>query len=347
VSARRSAALAAFVALGLVLGACSSNGKDEASSADRSSLTTDDATASDLASDGTTTTGGGSSCDTSAERRTDVPAITPGNIVGRTVSTKDLIRADEGACLADSSRYLTVDLVGATAGDGKVFADTWKADRPLTLRLGTGQLVPGLDTALDGMAVGARRQVFIPAELAYGSQGDAAQGIGPDADLAFVVDLLSVSAAPRFCSPGQALPKGVIDGKPAAVDTPRVAPTGSKATVEVLEPGDGPKATDASYVTVHYVGVSCWSGRQFDSSWDQGVPITVALPGATPTATAFQVIDGWNQGLVGQAQGSLVRIDIPSDAAYGDAGQLPDIGPADPLTFVVRILKVSDQPPTS
>jgi peptidylprolyl isomerase len=339
-----SRALGPLVLAGaLLLGACAASGDGDALRTDSGPLASDDRPAST-----TTTAGGGTStCKTSAERRTEVPTIPPGTIVGATVSTKDVIEGSNDACTADPNHYLTVDFVAATAPGGEVVADTWKADRPYTLRLGTGQLIPGLDTGLDGMAVGARRQVFVPSELAFGADGNPALGITPDTDLALVVDLLAVSDAPRFCTPVVQLPKGVIDGKPETVETPREAPDGPKATATVLEPGDGPKATAASYVTVHYVGVSCATGQQFDSSWDNGAPITVALPGATPTDTAFQVIEGWNQGLVGQREGSLVQIDIPSDLAYGDQGQPPTIGPSDPLVFVVRILKVSDTPPTS
>jgi hypothetical protein len=57
------------------------------------------------------------------------------------------------------------------------------------------------------------------------------------------------------------------------------------------------------------------------------------------------VIPGWTEGLVDQNQGSTVQIDIPSDDAYGAAGQPPAIGPNDPLTFIVQIVKVSDEPP--
>ena len=70
----------------------------------------------------------------------------------------------------------------------------------------------------------------------------------------------------------------------------------------------------------------------------------MALQGAEPTATAFSVIPGWSEGLVGQRQGSLVQLDIPPALAYGPQGSGP-IAPNDPLTFVVDILEVSDTPP--
>ena len=70
------------------------------------------------------------------------------------------------------------------------------------------------------------------------------------------------------------------------------------------------------------------------------------MPEAEPTDTAFSVIPGWNQGLEGQAEGSLVQLDIPSDLGYGPTGG-QGIAPNDPLTFVIQIIEVSDTAPAA
>ncbi|WP_421120919.1 FKBP-type peptidyl-prolyl cis-trans isomerase [Aquihabitans daechungensis] len=174
---------------------------------------------------------------------------------------------------------------------------------------------------------------------------------GPDESAAPTTTTVSdapVTSAPSTAGPTECAPLGEIppaEGKPTTVDLP-TEPTTGDVQVTVLEEGDGPAVTDASYVTVDYLGVACASGEQFDSSWDRGEPITIAMPGATPTETAFTVIPGWNEGLEGQAQGSLVQLDIPSDLAYGaDGGQ--GIAPNDPLTFVIEVLEVSDTAPAA
>lgn len=154
------------------------------------------------------------------------------------------------------------------------------------------------------------------------------------------------AAGPDACAKAQPIPDGVIDGKPTQVDLPST-PTTGKVEVTVLKEGDGPEVTNSSYVTVHYLGVSCTSGKQFDSSWDRGEPITIAMPAAPPTATAFSVIPGWNQGLLGVKEGTLVQLDIPSELAYGAQGSPPDIAPNDPLTFVIQVTKVSDTAPAA
>lgn len=282
---------------------------------------------------------------TSVERNTgDVPVIEKGSEVGETTTTEDLEDADDAACKADASTYLTLDLVGAKVSDGAVFNTTYDDERPLSVRLGQGQLIAGLETGLTDQAVGSRRQIVVPAAEAYGADGDEALGIGPDEDLEFVVDLISLTDSPAYCQPATSIPEGTVEGKPTEVAMPDPPPTDEVVTT-VLTPGDGPEAAADSYVTVHYLGVSCATGTQFDSSWDNGEPITVALSEAEATATAFSVIEGWTEGMVGQSQGSRIQIDIPSDLAYGSTGQPPSILPNDPLTFVVDILEVSDEPP--
>lgn len=165
--------------------------------------------------------------------------------------------------------------------------------------------------------------------------------LAPDAGPTTTVD----TTGPTECAPLADLPQGAAD-KPTTVDLP-AEPTTGEVKVTVLQPGTGAEVTDASYVTVDYLGIACSNGQQFDSSWDSGTPITIAMPGAAPTDTAFSVIDGWNQGLLGQKQGALVQLDIPSDLAYGPTGNPPAIAANDPLTFVIRVREVSDTPPAS
>lgn len=283
---------------------------------------------------------------TTVDRVDTAPAVPTDVKVGKATKSTTSEKADKDACEAGTDTYLTVDLVGATADDGKVFNDTYGGERPLTLKLGQQQLIAGLETGLTGMKVGERREIVIPAAEAYGKDGSPDQGIGPDEDLVFVVDLVSVTDSPVYCNEAAALPEGSREGKPTEVKMPVEAPV-DEVTTTVLVEGDGPEATAKSYLTVDYVGVSCASGRQFDSSWDREEPITIAMADATPTDTAFSVIPGWTEGLEGQKQGSTVQIEIPFEDGYGTEGRPPDIGTSDPLVFIVKIIEVSDEAPPS
>ena len=56
-----------------------------------------------------------------------------------------------------------------TLNDGTEF-DSSSGREPLEFALGSGQVIPGFDNAVDGMAVGETKTVTIPPEDAYGER---------------------------------------------------------------------------------------------------------------------------------------------------------------------------------
>jgi peptidylprolyl isomerase len=91
---------------------------------------------------------------------------------------------------------ITVNYVGATYDNGKVFQASWTTGAPFETQLVNGGLIAGWLDGLPGMRVGGRRELIIPAALAYGAHGQAAAGIGPNQPLIFDVDMLGATAAP-------------------------------------------------------------------------------------------------------------------------------------------------------
>ncbi|MFO7606567.1 MAG: peptidylprolyl isomerase [Desulfurivibrionaceae bacterium] len=55
--------------------------------------------------------------------------------------------------------------------DGTVF-DSSEGREPLSFTLGGGQVIPGFEEAVEGMAVGESKSVNIPAEKAYGPRNE-------------------------------------------------------------------------------------------------------------------------------------------------------------------------------
>ena len=90
---------------------------------------------------------------------------------------------------AQRGKTLTMKYKGSLL-DGTVFDDS-DMHEPLSFVAGAGQLIKGFDQQALQMAVGEKRTIVIPPELAYGQQG-AGGVIPPDAYLIFELELLSV-----------------------------------------------------------------------------------------------------------------------------------------------------------
>jgi peptidylprolyl isomerase len=118
------------------------------------------------------------------------PAVTvPSGTAPATLVTKELIKGTGPE--AKAGQPVTVNYVGVLYKGGKEFDSSWKRSEPFAFTLGKGQVIKGWDQGVAGMKVGGRRELIIPAELAYGKTGSPPT-IPPNAPLVFVVDLLSV-----------------------------------------------------------------------------------------------------------------------------------------------------------
>jgi peptidylprolyl isomerase len=117
------------------------------------------------------------------------PKITPPKSAApSTLQTKDLVVGTGTEAKTGSS--ISVNYVGALYSNGSVFDASWKRNEPFSFTLGKGQVIQGWDKGIVGMKVGGRRELIIPAELAYGKTGSPPK-IPPNSPLIFIVDLLS------------------------------------------------------------------------------------------------------------------------------------------------------------
>jgi peptidylprolyl isomerase len=97
--------------------------------------------------------------------------------------------------------------------------------------------------------------------------------------------------------------------------------------------GNGAEAKDGDQVSVQYVGVLYKDGKEFDASWKRNQPFDFTIGGG-------QVIQGWDQGVLGMKVGGRRRLIIPADLAYGAQSQ-PNIPANSALVFDVDLKKIN------
>jgi len=99
---------------------------------------------------------------------------------------------------------------------------------------------------------------------------------------------------------------------------------------KIITKGEGKKPNPDDDVVVHYRG-TLLNGKEFDSSYSRGEPLTLNLKG---------VIKGWQIALPMMPTGSKWQLYVPSDLAYGPQAAGPDIGPNSTLIFDIELISI-------
>lgn len=201
--------------------------------------------------------------------------------------------------------------------DGTIFDATADRGKPFSFLLGKNQVVKGWDEGVSLMRTGEKYRLIIPYDLAYGEQGY--QGvIPPKATIILDIELLEVKAPikPTLYD---------ITGK-------EVQTTTSGLKYIIVNKGSGAKAEAGKNVKVHYTGFLD-NGTIFDSSVERGEPIEFPLGQG-------RVIKGWDEGIGMMNVGDKMRLIIPYELAYGEAGRPPIIPAKAQLTFDVELVEV-------
>lgn len=105
---------------------------------------------------------------------------------------------------------------------------------------------------------------------------------------------------------------GAANAKPT-ITVPNCNPPTTLQTKDIIV-GTGPEATLGANAMMHYTLVDWATKGELQSSYDGGQPFPLQNIGQA------QVIDAWNEGLVGIKQGGRRLLVSPPDKAYGNAG---------------------------
>ncbi|MFF7182386.1 FKBP-type peptidyl-prolyl cis-trans isomerase [Streptomyces sp. NPDC008121] len=279
-----------------------------------------------------------------ASMKNGLPAITAGEKFGEKPTLakgegtppKDLkvnvISEGKGAVLKKGDQA-DVNYLGQLWDGDKPFDNSFDRGQPFAVNIGGGGVIEGWQKALDGQKVGSRLEVSIPPNLGYGAQGQG--DIPANATLVFVMDIVKSKTVPVsakgtvVAQDNVDLPKvGTnTDGKAPSLTVPK-KPAPTKLVSNYIIEGTGPAVTVADTVTAQYQGVLWKDGKQFDSSYNRGAPVSFPLS---------QVIPGWQKGLEGKKVGSRVLLVVPPDMAYGDQAN-EQIPAKSTLVFTVDIL---------
>lgn len=200
--------------------------------------------------------------------------------------------------------------------DGKEFDSSYKRGEPI--EFGLKQVIAGWTEGMQLVGEGGMIELEIPPELGYGARG-AGQAVPPNATLHFLVELLAVKEK-KVAKPGE-----------TDKDAPKeFTATKSGLKYRILRKSAGAKPAATDTVEVHYKG---WldGGKEFDSSYERGEPITFPLN---------RVIPGWTEGMQLVGEGGMIELEIPADLGYGPRGAGNVIPPNATLHFIVELLNV-------
>lgn len=250
------------------------------------------------------------------------------------VTTTKVVSAGKGTKLSKANS-VKFNYALFNGKDGKQIESSF-GKQTAGMDLSSSSLLPGLSKGLTGQTVGSRVLVAIPPKDAFGAQGNAQAGFGPNDTVVFFIELVSASTPLKTATgaavpPKAGLPTVKVDGAKAAQITVPKTPAPTKLIVQPLIKGTGPVVKAGQSIKVHYTGVLWKNGKKFDASGDHGGPVEFPIG-------AGKVITGWDKGLVGQTVGSRVLLVVPPGEGYGAKGSPPLIGAKDTLVFVIDIL---------
>jgi len=130
----------------------------------------------------------------------------------------------------------------------------------------------------------------------------------------------------------------VLNSRNASQKTEPVVPSTmqneDKLKVEDVKEGTGEAVKKGDIIVIHYSG-TLENGQKFDSSYDRDEPFETQIG-------VGNVIQGWDEGVIGMKIGGKRKLTIPPSMGYGDqaTGSIP---PNSTLIFDLELLSIKPQ----
>ncbi len=233
---------------------------------------------------------------------------------GNRAALEDLVDFNYTTELIDGTVVGTSD--EELAVDKSIFEDT-KMYGPIRSMIGyTG--VPGVDEGLLYMYEKGISKMIVPSNIG---------GIYPSD---YTTKIYTIELVNTFNDPEQFQSDQILSYlKDHQIDSTFVTPTGLHYIEDTV--GTGLRITTGVNVQLWYTGTFL-DGRVFDSNRN-GTVMSVTMP-------ATNYIAAWDEALRLMSEGTIARIIVPYNLAYGAQGQ-GSVPPYMPLVFDIEIVKVS------
>ena len=202
--------------------------------------------------------------------------------------------------------------------DGEQFDTTDKLDGPAAVRIGKGNLLPGLEEGVATMRKGGKRILVLPPALAFGEEGRPGV-VPPGKWVKFEVELVDIEPGPPPILPWNDAGMEIV-----------TTDTGLQIVDFEVGQGDYPKIGDS--VVVHYAGFLD-DGTLFDTTYYSNAPMEFVL-------TADALIPGWTEALLTMREGGKRKIIVPPFLGYGAKGFGKAVPPNATLVFDIELLEI-------
>ena len=173
--------------------------------------------------------------------------------------------------------------------------------------------------SLEGMKIGAKRRLGLPAAEVPDCLGYAANQWPSDQDVISEIEIVAMAD------------RAILESLQPLEE--RLA----ELRTEEIEVGEGTGVVASDTVKLDYIGVLAADGSIFDAN----KAVTFALE-QTPDGRGG-VIEGFREGLIGMRPGGIRHIFIPAAQAYGATGSGSLIPPDADLIFRVELISIESQ----